>query len=70
MIRCRLGELLDDRGIKKSFVAKKLEVSPQTVSGWIHNKHFIPMDKAFKIKELLGCTVDDLYIKKEPTQNE
>lgn len=65
MIKCKLHELLEERGIKKSFLAKKIGVSPQTVSSWIGNKHYIPMDKAYKIKELLGCLVDDLYKKIE-----
>ncbi|ALY08086.1 helix-turn-helix domain protein [Bacillus phage vB_BhaS-171] len=66
-IRCRLGELLEERGLMKKFIAKKLEVSPQTVSSWIHNNHFIPMDKAFWLADFLGVKVDDLYeIKKDP----
>ena len=61
MLKCRLEELIKESGYKKNFIAKQLNVSPQTVSSWIHNKNYIPMDKAFKIADLLKCKVDDLY---------
>ncbi|OHR74018.1 transcriptional regulator [Bacillus sp. HMSC76G11] len=61
MLECKIGEIIDSKGLRKNFIAKKLGVTPQTLSGWIHNKHFIPIDKAFKIADLLGCKVDDLY---------
>ncbi|MGM7719448.1 helix-turn-helix transcriptional regulator [Metabacillus sp. Hm71] len=66
-IKCRLNELLDERGIKKRFIAKKLKVSPPTVTAWSNDTNFIPMDKAFEIADILGCKVDDLYKRERET---
>nr|WP_285841818.1 helix-turn-helix transcriptional regulator [Sutcliffiella horikoshii] len=60
-IKCRLKALLEERGIKSSFIAKKLGVTPQTVSSWSNNYHYIPMDKAYILAGLLGIKVDELY---------
>lgn len=60
-IKCRLKAILDERGMKSSFIAKKLGVTPQTVSSWCNNYHYIPMDKAYMVAKILGVKVDDLY---------
>lgn len=67
-IKCNLGRILDIKGIKRKWVAEQLDVSQQTVSGWIKDKNYPPMDKAFKLARILDVKVDDLYeeIKKEP----
>lgn len=56
-----IGELVQERGLKKQFVAEKLEVSREQVSRWVSGKSYPRLDKAFQLAELLAVKVDDLY---------
>lgn len=57
----RIGEWIEERGLKNKFVAKKLEVSQEQVSKWRNNKAYPRADRLFKLAELLDVKVDDLY---------
>ncbi|MFS0864144.1 helix-turn-helix transcriptional regulator [Fredinandcohnia sp. 179-A 10B2 NHS] len=62
-MKCRLGEILDERGIKRKWVAEQIGVSQKQVSNWIACRSYPTVEKAFAIAELLGVKVDDLYKK-------
>lgn len=64
-MRCLIGELIIHKGFKKKYIAKEIGVTETTFSGWINNHYYPPVDKAFKIADLLGCKVDDLYERNE-----
>lgn len=64
MIEMRLDKLIEDKGLRKGYIAKQLEINANTLSNWINNKSFPRLDQAVQLAELLNCTVDNLYIKK------
>jgi len=61
MLRSRIEELVQNSGLKKSYIADKLEVSVKQFRNYETGHSLIPIDKAFILAELLGCKVDDLY---------
>ncbi|WP_368657611.1 helix-turn-helix domain-containing protein [Metabacillus halosaccharovorans] len=60
-MKSNIGKLIDEKGYKKKYIAEKMEVTPTQLSNWINNRNYIPIDKAFKLADLLNCKVDDLY---------
>ncbi|MDF1510694.1 helix-turn-helix transcriptional regulator [Robertmurraya sp. DFI.2.37] len=62
--RCRIQELLDDRGLTQQDLADKTGMSKQYINDKIHNrkgKHGMWIDSAKTIAAALGCAIDDLY---------
>jgi DNA-binding XRE family transcriptional regulator len=62
-LKMRLNEAIAESGIKKKYIAKELEVDPNTLSGWITGRRMIPFDKAIHLANIIDCKVDDLYEK-------
>lgn len=60
-MKCKIGPIIESKGFKKKYIAEKVGVSPNQLSNWITNKNYPPMDKAFRLAEILECKVDDLY---------
>lgn len=60
-ITCKIRELVDERGLKRSFVAAKLGITVKQLRNYETNYSYIPMDKAYILADLLGVRVDDLY---------
>lgn len=60
-MKCKIGDLIDEKGLRRKFIANKMGITPQQLSNWIHERNYPTIDKAFKIADLLGCKVDDLY---------
>ena len=64
----RIEELIIKSGLKKSFIADKLEVSVKQLRNYETGHSLIPIDKAFILADLLKVKIDDLYErKKSPT---
>ncbi|MEH7336257.1 helix-turn-helix transcriptional regulator [Neobacillus drentensis] len=57
----RIGELIINSGLKKSFIADKLEVSVKQLRNYETGHSLIPIDKAFVLAELLNVKIEDLY---------
>lgn len=53
MGRKQIKKLLDDNGVKYSFIAKKVGVSNVTVTYWLNGKSDIPTKRLEQIKEIL-----------------
>lgn len=60
-MKSRIGELIDEAGYKKKYIAKELNVSPTQLSNWISGRSYPTIEKAFKLAKLLNKKVDDLY---------
>ncbi|WP_144559532.1 helix-turn-helix transcriptional regulator [Shouchella miscanthi] len=56
-----IGELIDERGLKNVFIAKKMGVSQAQISKWRTGASFPRVDKLFKLAAILNVKVDDLY---------
>lgn len=67
-MRSRIEELVLKSGLKKSFIADKLEVSVKQLRNYETGHSLIPIDKAFILAELLKVKIEDLYeMEKGPT---
>ncbi|WP_176545053.1 helix-turn-helix transcriptional regulator [Bacillus sp. AFS041924] len=60
-----LDELINKSGLKKGFLASKLDVTPQQFSKWLKGEHYPPANKLFKLAYILNCKVDELYTYEE-----
>ncbi|WP_110928425.1 helix-turn-helix transcriptional regulator [Bacillus massiliglaciei] len=60
-MKCLIGNLIKERGLKHKFIADKIGVSTQQISNWINMRNYPTIDKAFKLAQILGVKVDDLY---------
>lgn len=54
---------LEDKGIKltQADIARKLEVSRETVSKYFKGTSYPSMDKVFLLSKILNCPIEDLY---------
>jgi transcriptional regulator with XRE-family HTH domain len=60
-----IEELIIKSGLKKSFIADKLEVSVKQLRNYETGYSLIPIDKAFVLADLLKVKIDDLYERKK-----
>lgn len=60
-MRSKIGFWIEERGYMKKYIAKQLEITPTQLSNWISGKSSPTIEKAFKLADLLGVKVDDLY---------
>jgi transcriptional regulator with XRE-family HTH domain len=60
-MKCNIEKLIKNRGLKKKFVAEKIEVSVPQLRNYETGHSLIPIDKAYILADLLGVKVDDLY---------
>lgn len=63
MLEPRIEELIKRSGLKKGFIADKLEITVRQLRKYEKGDSFIPINKAYILAELLGVKVDDLYKK-------
>jgi transcriptional regulator with XRE-family HTH domain len=70
IVKSKIGELVEESGLRRNFIAKHCGVTTKQVSNWCTGRSFPTFEKAFILAYLLKCKVDDLaeVIKKEPTQ--
>jgi putative transcriptional regulator len=57
----RLGEVLAERDISKSDLAKYIGVTRGTISNICNHKHEPSMDLAYRIAEFLNLQVTDIF---------
>jgi hypothetical protein len=61
-LRCQLEGLIKASGLRKDFIADKLEISTRQLRNYELQKSYIPADKGFMLKRILRLEkVDDLY---------
>ena len=58
----RIKEILDDKGIKQTWLANNLDKSYNVVNGYVNNVRQPSVEVLYKISELLGVSVKDLLI--------
>jgi ribosome-binding protein aMBF1 (putative translation factor) len=56
----RIEIILRDRGVKKRWLAEKLEKHPNTISRWCKNEYQPTLKEIKMISQLLNVTADDL----------
>lgn len=60
-LKSRIGYWINERGYKNNYIARRLEVSENTLSRWINNRSMPSVNKLFELAKLLECKTDDLY---------
>lgn len=64
----RIKEVLDEKGIKQTWLAEQLGKSYNMVNAYVQNRQQPRIEVLFEIAEILGVNVKDLLIDK-PTKN-
>jgi putative transcriptional regulator len=60
-MKSKIGYWIEQRGYMKKYIAKQVDITPTQLSNWISGKSSPTIEKAFKLADLLGVKVDDLY---------
>jgi transcriptional regulator with XRE-family HTH domain len=61
----RIKIVLEDKGIKQTWLAKKLGKSFNTVNGYVQNRKQPSLQSLYMIAELLDVEVKELLVEKE-----
>jgi transcriptional regulator with XRE-family HTH domain len=62
----RIKEVLFKQDLKNKDLAALMGVFPQSVSGWITNKHQPSIERLFEMAKKLNVTVTDLLVEDNP----
>ena len=55
-----LGNLIDERGIKRSWLADRMDVSRSTLTRWAQGKLTVPVERVQELARLTGIPLTDL----------
>ena len=58
----RLKKILEDRGIKQTWLAEKVGVTRGNMSNIINNRQQTTIEVAFKIADVLNMRLEDIFI--------
>jgi len=62
VLRLRVKELLEERGISQAKLSRAADIPTTTVRRLVHDPNYIPTILTLhKVARYLGVTVDDLY---------
>jgi len=64
-VKNRLKEILDERGIKQTWLAEQVGITKQTMSNLIKNRFTTSMDIAFRIAKVLNMEITDIFYEEE-----
>ena len=65
----RIKEVLDEKGIKQTWLAEKLGKSFNMVNAYAHNRRQPTLEVLYQIAEILSVEVSELLISKESLKN-
>ncbi|MGG4267447.1 XRE family transcriptional regulator [Peribacillus simplex] len=65
MWKCNIEILITNSGLRKDFIAQKLNTTTRQLRKYEKFELYIPMEKALMLAKLLEVKVDDLYEKEE-----
>ena len=60
----KLGKLIGDKGLKKTYIAHKIGISPRLLSKYISGERKPKLDTAKKLSEILECSIEDIFFDK------
>ncbi|WP_035350308.1 helix-turn-helix transcriptional regulator [Fictibacillus gelatini] len=63
-LKCKLDELIKERGLKKGFIAEQAGISKTTLSVLISGRSLPTLTVAFKIAKVLGLKIEEIWIPK------
>lgn len=56
-----INDLINKKGLKKSYIAQELNVNRTTLMNWMKGKTYPPLDKAVQLAKLLDVKLEDLF---------
>lgn len=66
----RIKEVIDEKGIKQTWLAEKLGKSFNMVNGYVQNRHQPSLETLYKIAEILNVSVKDLLVDNNEKRDE
>jgi transcriptional regulator with XRE-family HTH domain len=64
----RIKEVLEEKGIKQTWLAEKLGKSYNVVNGYVQNRQQPRLEVLYEIAEILNVEVKDLIIERKETK--
>lgn len=61
IVKNRLKEILDNRGIKQVWLAEQVGISFKTLSNICNNRYNTSLEVAFKIAKVLDLRLEDIF---------
>lgn len=61
LMKSRIKEIRESKGIKQVFLANQVGVKQQTLSDWESDRTLPKVTDAYKVADVLGVDVRDLY---------
>ena len=65
----KIQTILKSQGRSQIWLANQLDITKSTMSGWCTNATQPPIEKLYKVAELLGVEIYDLLVPKEFVKN-
>ncbi|GGJ48395.1 helix-turn-helix transcriptional regulator [Virgibacillus salexigens] len=56
-----IDKLIEEKGLKMGYVAKKIGVNRDTVSNWCYNRSMPRLDVANELAKVLQVDINDLF---------
>ena len=60
-LKCLIGEVIKETGLKKGFIAKKLDITTRQLRNYEIGKSYPPADKLFLLAYICRVKTDELY---------
>jgi len=64
-MKVHISAYIEKSGLRKGFIANKLEISPTQLSNVIAGRSYLRTPNLFLLAKILDCKVDDLYTLEE-----
>ena len=61
----KIKQVLEDKGVKQTWLAEKLGKSLNMVNSYVHNRSQPSLETLYRIADLLNVEIDDLLYKKD-----
>lgn len=60
-LRCNIQRIIEQRGLRKGFVAQKLNISTKQLRNYEVQISYPPADKLYMLARVLDVSADELY---------
>ena len=60
----KLNKLIEEKGFRKDFIARKIGISPGLLSKYISGERKPKLDTAKKLSEILDCSIEEIFFDK------